>query len=132
MKPKGCSILFTNSKHQVLLLLRDNISSIPYPNMWDIPGGLVEENETPEQTIVREMKEEIGMDLTGFELYKITDFDDRIEHTFKKFCELDIDTIQLKEGQKLQWFSLDEIIELPVAYGFKPLLIHYLTLLSKS
>ena len=44
-------------------LLRDDKPGIPYPNMWDIPGGHAEYGETPEQCIVREMKEEMDLNL---------------------------------------------------------------------
>ncbi|GMQ79629.1 MAG: hypothetical protein BMS9Abin03_055 [Thermodesulfobacteriota bacterium] len=43
MKRKGTSIIFVNDKKQVLLLLRDDKPGIPYPNMWDVPGGHVDE-----------------------------------------------------------------------------------------
>ena len=63
MKRKGTSIIFINDKNQILLFLRDNIPDIPYPNMWDVPGGHVESQESPEKCIVREMKEEMNLTL---------------------------------------------------------------------
>jgi 8-oxo-dGTP diphosphatase len=66
MKRKGCSIIFINDNHQVLLFLRDNIPTIPFPNMWDVPGGHVEPGETPEICIVREMQEEMELELKIF------------------------------------------------------------------
>ncbi|NTU88060.1 MAG: NUDIX domain-containing protein, partial [Chlorobiaceae bacterium] len=44
MKRSGASIIFLNSRSEVLLLLRDNRPDIPYPDMWDLPGGHVEEH----------------------------------------------------------------------------------------
>ena len=32
-----------------------------YPNVWDIIGGHMEDNETPEQTLLRELREELGV-----------------------------------------------------------------------
>ncbi|KKQ41694.1 MAG: Hydrolase, NUDIX family [Microgenomates group bacterium GW2011_GWC1_37_8] len=34
-------------KNKILLFLRDNIRTIPYPNHWQLPGGGVEKGETP-------------------------------------------------------------------------------------
>ena len=42
----GAGIILLNRNNEVLLLLRDNKIDIPFPNMWDIPGGRVEESET--------------------------------------------------------------------------------------
>lgn len=84
MKRKGSSILFINDRRQVLLFLRDDNPDIAYPDMWDVPGGHVERDETPEKCIVREMKEEMGMDLKGFLLFCTREFDDRIEYTYWK------------------------------------------------
>lgn len=104
------------------MFLRDDVPDIPYQNMWDVPGGHVEDNETPEQCIVREMKEEMDIDLADFELFLVEEFDDRIEHTFWKMDNLDIDKILLNEGQRLKWFSEDEIKKTELAYGFNKIL----------
>lgn len=118
MKRKGCSILFVDRTNRMLLFLRDDIPGLPYANMWDIPGGHVEENETPEQCIKREMQEEIGVCLEGFSLFDIYDFDDRVEYVYVSSQELDIDTLVLTEGQALRWFSRKEIEITQLAYGF--------------
>ena len=118
MKRKGCSIIFFNDQGQILLFLRDDISDIPYPNMWDIPGGHVEDSETPEQCIVREMKEEMGLNLNGFHEFKIVEFTDRMEYVFWKKENLDINKIELTEGQCLKWFTEDDIRSTNLAYGF--------------
>ena len=118
MKRKGCSIIFMNDSNQILLFLRDDTPGIPYPDMWDIPGGHVENSETPEQCIVREMKEEMDLDIEGFHLFSVTDFSDRTEYTFWKRANLDIDKIQLTEGRRLKWFSESEAKRTELAGGF--------------
>ena len=114
----GTSIIFVNSHEKILLLLRDNIQEIPYPNMWDLPGGAVEGEETPEQAIVREMKEEIKLDLKEFSPLCVTEFPDRIEHTYWKSIDLEIESINLTEGQMLKWFSEKEVSRMELAFGF--------------
>ena len=118
MKRRGASIIFVNDKKQVLLFLRDDKPNIPYSNMWDVLGGHVESDETPEQCIIREMKEEIGLDLDHFELFRSFEFDDRIEYTFWKHASLCIADIILTEGQCLKWFTRKEAKETELAYGF--------------
>ena len=118
MKRKGASILFINDENCLLLFLRDNIPGLPYANMWDIPGGHVEDGETPKACIVREMNEEIGIDLKDFSLFRVYEFDDRIEYVFWASCDYSIDSLHLTEGQALRWFSDTEISNTELAYGF--------------
>jgi 8-oxo-dGTP diphosphatase len=122
MKPKGTSLIFVNDQGQVLLLLRDNNPRIPCANMWDLPGGHVEEGETPRECICREMKEEMGLDLEGVEPFSVMEFEDRTEFVFWKGMNLAIDGIKLTEGQRLRWFSRAEAEETPLAFGFNDIL----------
>lgn len=125
MKRKGASILFVNARREVLLFLRDRKPDIPYPDTWDVPGGHVEQGETPEECIVREMKEEMGIDLSGFGLHCAVEFDDRIEYTFWKEAELKVEEIQLTEGQCLRWFTEEEVRSTRLAYGFNEIVARF-------
>ena len=118
MKRSGSSIIFVNDKEEILLALRDDKSGLPYRNMWDVPGGHVEPDETPEKCIVREMKEEMNLDLRDFQLLCQKEFDDRIEYTYWKKENLNISEINLMEGQLLKWFTHKEASETKLAYGF--------------
>ena len=122
MKRKGSSIIFINDKKKVLLFLRDNKTDLPYPNMWDVPGGHVEGDESPENCIVREMKEEMNLTLDRFELFSEIEFDDRIEYTFWRRADFEISQIELTEGQKLKWFTKDEAKQTQLAYGFNEII----------
>lgn len=114
----GTSIIFINDENKVLLLLRDNYPHIKYPNTWDIPGGQLEKKETPEGCIVREMNEEMGLNLIDFQLFEQRQFPDRLEYTFWKRLNLDVGNIVLTEGQELRWFSYQEASVLDLAFGF--------------
>lgn len=115
----GAGIILINSNNEVLLLLRDDKSEIPYPNQWDIPGGKIEEGETPDVTIKREMAEELGLkSLSDFRLFKIYNSDNLTDFIFWKRINLNPEEIILIEGQKLKYFSLDEIRKTKLAFNY--------------
>ena len=60
---QGCKIaLFCGDK--ILTILRDDKASIPWPNMWELPGGGREGDESPFECAAREVYEELGIHLT--------------------------------------------------------------------
>src|ERR1044071_3416775 len=62
MKRIACvSVILENREREVLLLLRDNKSTIMYQNHWTLVGGKVEDGETPELAAHRELEEEVGL-----------------------------------------------------------------------
>ncbi len=67
---KIAAIILENDKREILLYLRDNKPGIPFPNHWDLIGGHVEEGETPEEALIREVKEELNIDLKEYTFYK--------------------------------------------------------------
>lgn len=128
---KGTSIIFVrldNDEPEVLLFLRDDKDTIPYPNRWDILGGHIEIGETPEECIVREMQEEIGVDIGTPELFRVYQMNDRTEYTYWQLATFDIADVQLNEGQALKWFSEREIRNMSdgdFSFGFRQVLFDF-------
>ncbi len=126
----GASIIPVSLSGEVLLFLRDNKQEIPYPNCWDLLGGTVEPNETPRQCIVRELLEEVEVELApdSLKLFNAYDMADRLECTFWKQVDFDIRTLKLNEGQQLQWFSESEIEAMPsnmIAFSFRDVILEF-------
>ena len=48
---------------RIVSILRDDFDHIPYPNLWDLPGGARDAGETPFETVAREVREELGLHL---------------------------------------------------------------------
>ena len=78
--------------------------------------------ETPEACIIREIKEEMGLTLEEFERFSVMEFIDRKEYTFWKQANLDIEKIDLQEGQGLRWFTEHEARNTKLAYGFNEII----------
>ena len=57
-KRMGAEALIFNNKNELLTLKPS------YKDYWSIPGGVIEENESPKAGCVREVKEEIGLDVS--------------------------------------------------------------------
>jgi 8-oxo-dGTP diphosphatase len=119
----GAGIILLNRNNEVLLLLRDNKIDIPYPNMWDIPGGKVEEGESPEQALRREMMEEMSIKNLGeIKLFKIFTSENLTDNIFWKRLDLNLREIELNEGQVLGYFDLKKIQETELAFNYNKVL----------
>ena len=79
--PKG-SVTAVIIRDGKLLLLKRNEE--PFKGMWDLPGGYMEENELPEETLRRELKEELGVE--ECELTRIGEFPGTATWKDKKFA----------------------------------------------
>src|SRR5579859_6359738 len=106
MTSQTTSIIIINDRNQVLLHLRDDKPTIPYPNMWGLPGGHIEEGETPSQCILREMKEELGIELEAAPLVVAAQRSFGFEYTFWAKANFQVEDIALTEGQAIRWFTL--------------------------
>ena len=78
---------------------------------WEFPGGKVEANETREQAIIREIKEELDTTV------EVREFFDTIEYDYETFhlsmdcfiCTIKEGTLVLKEHESAKWLSADSL-----------------------
>lgn len=78
---------------------------------WEFPGGKIEENETCQEALVREIKEELET------VIKVNDLIDTIEYDYPNFhlsmdcfwCEIVSGNLVLVEAEDAKWLSKDEL-----------------------
>lgn len=118
--------IITNAESQVLLTRR-NIE--PFRDCWCLPGGHIDLNEPAAAAVVREVKEETGLD---FDARFCGYFDEiiterNIHAVVLVFAGCASGTAQRQEAEvsEMRWFSLDEARAMPLAFFHNQMLDVY-------
>jgi 8-oxo-dGTP diphosphatase len=107
-----------------ILAVRRGVSKLPYISQkWEFPGGKIEAGETEEQTIVREIREELHMGIHPKKKLLT------VEHTYPDFhltmhtylCKTETSTPTLTEHIEFKWLLLAELDELDWAEADVPI-----------
>jgi 8-oxo-dGTP diphosphatase len=126
------AIILENDEGKFLLYLRDNKPDIPFPGYWDLIGGHIEEGETPEEALVREVKEELDLDLKEYTFYRkyeclTGDAYENIKYIYYGKINLPIEKVTLLEGVRPQYFSKEEIPNVKFANILKKIVLDYIS-----
>jgi len=134
MKPIDGAKIIIVSPDKILLFHRDNIQTIRYPDCWQLVGGGIEEGETPEQALIREVKEEVSIDLIQYKLI------DKIKGTTGANVWVYVTFVDKKdeekfivgpgEGQGIGWFTIEEALALNLTPGTRITLSDYRDLIE--
>lgn len=121
--------IICNPDREILISLRP--AHAIQGNIWEFPGGKIEAGETPYQALVRELHEEIDIQVTAAHLF------DRIEYTYPErsvilhvwWVDEFTGVAHGKEGQITRWVTAELLSTLPFPAGNQPIVQ---ALLSRS
>jgi 8-oxo-dGTP diphosphatase len=115
------------------VLLTERPAGKTMAGLWEVPGGKIEAGERPEQTLIRELKEELGIDVQEPCLAPLT----FASHAYPEFhllmplyvCRRWEGLATAIEGQRLAWVRPQRLRDYPMPPADEPLVAHLMTLL---
>ncbi|WP_395542608.1 (deoxy)nucleoside triphosphate pyrophosphohydrolase [Neotabrizicola sp. sgz301269] len=118
------AVALVDADGRVLLAQRPPGKSLA--GLWEFPGGKVEPGETPEACLIRELKEEIGIDTWASCLAPLT----FASHTYDDFhllmplfvCRRWDGIAEAREGQTLAWVAPSRLRDYPMPPADLPLI----------
>src|SRR5580692_5669303 len=115
------------------VLLAERPAGRSMAGLWEFPGGKVEAGEQPEQSLIRELNEELGIVVKEACLAPLT----FASHSYPDFhllmplyvCRRWDGTVVPREGQRLAWVRPNRLRDYPMPPADEPLVAHLTGLL---
>ena len=111
MRPKFANVIIYDDR-SVLLQLRDNDPNIGWPGIWCLPGGHIEQSESPKEAIIRECFEETNYNLKNPKQFRKYQYDYIEGKPWEVVFSEKYDGKQkiiCKEGQKMEFIHLSDL-----------------------
>ena len=115
------------------VLIAKRLEGRPMAGLWEFPGGKVEEGETPEDTVIRELFEELSVRITKPCLAPLS----FASHDYLEFhillalfvCRRWEGTPVPREAQEIKWVRANRLRDFPMPPADAPLISHLADLL---
>lgn len=117
----ACALLDAQGR----VLMAERPAGKEMAGLWEFPGGKVEQGERPEQALVRELREELGIAVAGEALRPFS----FASHAYERFhllmplylCRSWQGEVSAMEGQRVAWTKLDSLAGLKMPPADLPL-----------
>lgn len=113
--------LLKNAVGEVLVSQRHE--SQPFPLQWEFPGGKVEWGESPQEALIRELQEEIGVRITIKSIYEVV---------FHRYPEFDVlmlvylchtpDIPHAIDVKQIRWVLPNQLLQLDILPADAPII----------
>ncbi len=125
----ACALIDSDGR----VLLAERPADKTMAGLWEFPGGKVEPGERPEQTLIRELKEELNIVVDEACLAPLT----FASHAYADFhllmplyvCRRWSGIVRPREGQRLAWVRPNRLKDYKMPPADEPLVAHLATLL---
>jgi 8-oxo-dGTP diphosphatase len=115
------------------VLIAQRPAGKPMAGLWEFPGGKLEPGEPPEASLIRELKEELAIDVDAACLAPLT----FASHAYADFhllmplyvCRRWDGIAHAREGQNIRWVRGDRLRNYPMPPADEPLISHLLAVL---
>jgi len=115
-----CAIIIRN--HRILIAQHGKNSSHPF--QWEFPGGKILPGESPESCIIREIREELDIEIEISEqIIPVTfDYETKTIELIPFICHWENEDIQLNVHKAIKWILLEELAEIDFSGADKKLI----------
>ena len=118
---EAAAAIITNGKN---ILLGKRAPAVRlYPNVWDLFGGHCEKHETPEQALVRELKEELNITVVKYSfLLTLDEMQPELYGEYKYHIFLvtkwegTMQNVSIQEHSQIKWFKIRDALKLDLPH----------------